>query len=284
MGALLRTCPPGRDRGRADRGPDAAHGRVPAARGAGTRRGLGGHPWAAACSGGSARPVAAARRVAAAGRVAAPGQAAVAGPAGPRLDRALRRWAARLGEVPPEPRWPPGGGTASGWSSPVTPNGQASSTCWATPVPGALWVRGDADLRYACLRSVSVVGTRAATAYGCHVCTEMAVSLADAGWTVVSGGAYGIDGCAHRGALAAAGTTIAVLPCGVDCAYPPGHERALPVDPRAGRDRQRVAAGPDADQARLPGPQPGDRGAEPRHRGGGGGAAQRGAQHRAARP
>jgi DNA processing protein len=86
-----------------------------------------------------------------------------------------------------------------------------------------LWVRGSADLRYACLRSVSVVGTRAATAYGSHVCTELAVCLAERGWTVVSGGAYGIDGCAHRGALAAGGTTIAVLACGVDGAYPPGH-------------------------------------------------------------
>jgi DNA processing protein len=52
----------------------------------------------------------------------------------------------------------------------------------------------------------------------------MAVSLADAGWTIVSGGAFGIDGCAHRGAIAVAGVTIAVLPCGVDLAYPRGHE------------------------------------------------------------
>jgi DNA recombination-mediator protein A len=53
-----------------------------------------------------------------------------------------------------------------------------------------LWVRGSGDLRYACLRSVSVVGTRSATAYGSHVCTEMAATLAERGWTVVSGGAY----------------------------------------------------------------------------------------------
>jgi DNA processing protein len=54
--------------------------------------------------------------------------------------------------------------------------------------PWGLWVRGSGDLRYACLRSVSVVGTRAATAYGSHVCTEMAATLAERGWTVVSGG------------------------------------------------------------------------------------------------
>jgi DNA processing protein len=90
--------------------------------------------------------------------------------------------------------------------------------------PWGLWVRGHADLRYACLRSVSVVGTRAATAYGTYVCGELAVSLAGEGWTIVSGGAFGIDGCAHRCAMAAAGATVAVLPCGVDRAYPLAHE------------------------------------------------------------
>jgi DNA processing protein len=52
----------------------------------------------------------------------------------------------------------------------------------------------------------------------------VAVSLADAGWTIVSGGAYGIDGCAHCGAIAVVGVTVAVLPCGVDLAYPRAHE------------------------------------------------------------
>jgi DNA processing protein len=70
---------------------------------------------------------------------------------------------------------------------------------------------------------VSVVGTRSATAYGSHVCTEMAATLAERGWTVVSGGAFGIDGCAHRGVIGADGVTIAVLACGVDRDYPPGH-------------------------------------------------------------
>jgi DNA processing protein len=93
--------------------------------------------------------------------------------------------------------------------------------------PYALWLRGEADLRYCCLRSVSIVGARAATAYGAHVGTEMAAALAERGWTVVSGGAYGIDSCAHRGALAADGVTIAVLACGVDVAYPAGHADLL---------------------------------------------------------
>jgi DNA processing protein len=51
----------------------------------------------------------------------------------------------------------------------------------------------------------------------------MASGLADRGWAVVSGGAYGIDAGAHRGALAAGGTTVCVLACGVDVAYPRAH-------------------------------------------------------------
>ena len=89
--------------------------------------------------------------------------------------------------------------------------------------PCALWVRGGADLRFACLRSVSIVGTRAATAYGTHVTVELAAALAERGWTVVSGGAFGIDSRAHRGALAAEGVTVAVLPSGLDDPYPRSH-------------------------------------------------------------
>jgi DNA processing protein len=145
-------------------------------------------------------------------------------PAGiPRLERALGRWAARLGDVPPEPAldgWRRNGirlvipGDIE-WPGQLDVLGEAR--------PWGLWVRGNADLRFACLRSVSVVGTRAATAYGTHVCGELAVTLAEAGWTIVSGGAFGIDGCAHRGALAVHGTTVAVLACGVDRDYPMGH-------------------------------------------------------------
>ena len=153
------------------------------------------------------------------------------GPAGsnglggiPHLERALARWSARLGDVPPEPElaawWHDGvrlviPGDAE-WPSQLEVLGQAS--------PWGLWVHGHADLRYACLRSVSMVGTRAATAYGNYVCGEMAVALADAGWTIVSGGAFGIDASAHRGAIAVAGVTVAVLPCGVNLAYPRGHD------------------------------------------------------------
>jgi DNA processing protein len=89
--------------------------------------------------------------------------------------------------------------------------------------PYALWLRGPADLRQVCLRSVSMVGSRAATGYGAHVAGEIAADLGERSWTVVSGGAYGIDAAAHRGALVTGAVTIAVLACGVDYPYPAGH-------------------------------------------------------------
>jgi len=76
-------------------------------------------------------------------------------------------------------------------------------------------------------RSVAVVGARACTSYGEHVTAAMSAGLADAGWTVVSGGAYGIDAVAHRAALAAGGTTVAFLAGGVDRLYPAGNATLL---------------------------------------------------------
>ena len=92
-------------------------------------------------------------------------------------------------------------------------------------LPIGLWVCGPAELTDLGRQSVAVVGSRAATAYGEHVAADLSYGLATRGWAVVSGGAYGIDGAAHRGAMAADGVTIAVLACGVDVDYPRGHER-----------------------------------------------------------
>jgi DNA processing protein len=94
--------------------------------------------------------------------------------------------------------------------------------------PLSLLVRGSRQLVTVVERAVAVVGARASTAYGTHVAGNLGLGLADRGWTVVSGGAYGIDGAAHRGALdATAGSTIAVLACSVDVAYPRGHSALL---------------------------------------------------------
>ncbi|GAA3085648.1 DNA-processing protein DprA [Pseudonocardia yunnanensis] len=93
--------------------------------------------------------------------------------------------------------------------------------------PLALWVRGPGLLAELCEQAVAVVGARAATSYGAHVAGDFSAGLADRGFTVVSGAAIGIDGAAHRGALAVEGPTVAVLACGVDRAYPAAHQMLL---------------------------------------------------------
>ncbi|MFE0452517.1 DNA-processing protein DprA [Streptomyces sp. NPDC058914] len=93
--------------------------------------------------------------------------------------------------------------------------------------PLGLWIRGRPSLRMWALRSVAVVGARACTEYGAHMAVTLAAGLAERGWVVVSGGAYGVDGAAHRGALGAGGATVAVLACGVDRPYPRGHTELI---------------------------------------------------------
>ena len=93
--------------------------------------------------------------------------------------------------------------------------------------PIGLWVKGPLDLATACRGSVAVVGSRSATTYGTSVAADLSAHLAGEAVTVVSGAAFGIDQAAHRGALAGAGQTVAVLACGVDRAYPTAHRGLL---------------------------------------------------------
>ncbi len=110
--------------------------------------------------------------------------------------------------------------------------------------PWVLLARGPHQVRQACVSSVSIVGARAATAYGTHVAKELAFALAEAGVSVVSGGAYGIDGAVHRGALSAeAAPTVAVLACGLDLAYPRGHSRLFDQIAATGLVLSEVAPG-----------------------------------------
>jgi DNA processing protein len=90
------------------------------------------------------------------------------------------------------------------------------------PPPG-LFVRGSAELGLLRRQAVAIVGARACSSYGSQVARLLARELAGAGLVVVSGLARGIDGEAHRGALEAGGTTVAVLGCGVDRDYPAAH-------------------------------------------------------------
>lgn len=130
--------------------------------------------------------------------------------------------AARIGAhavTPVDAEWPHAALTA------LRPAAEAAQVDIAPPV--CLWVRGAVALPSLPGRAVAVVGARAATAYGKHVAGELGYGIADRGWAVVSGGALGVDGAAHRGALAAGGRTIAVLPGGIDVPYPLAHAALL---------------------------------------------------------
>ena len=100
--------------------------------------------------------------------------------------------------------------------------------------PISLWVRGNGSLAELTERSVAIVGARAATGYGAHVAAELSAGCAERGYTVISGGAFGIDIAAHRGAVSAGGTTIALLACGVDRPYPAGNHAMLEAITRDG--------------------------------------------------
>ncbi len=122
--------------------------------------------------------------------------------------RAAERTGARF-IIPGDPQWP----------------SQLDDLGSRTPL--GLWVMGSAHLRLLALRSVSIVGARSATSYGEALARTTAATLADRGWLVVSGGAFGIDAAAHRGALDAGGASACVLAGGVDMAYPRSHEALL---------------------------------------------------------
>ncbi len=122
------------------------------------------------------------------------------------------RQAARIGaelRIPTDPDWP---------------TGFAGLEHHA---PIALWSRGTHEAFRALDRSIALVGARAATGYGEHVTMEASAGLVDRGYAIVSGAAYGIDGMAHRAALASKGITVAFLAGGVDRFYPAGHDALL---------------------------------------------------------
>ncbi|WP_336643728.1 DNA-processing protein DprA [Microbacterium sp. MMO-113] len=94
--------------------------------------------------------------------------------------------------------------------------------------PYLLWTRGATSFLAAALSDrVTLTGSRASTSYGEHVTGDLATGMADEERIVVAGGAYGIEGAAHRAALAAGGQTVAVLAGGLDRPYPAGHSDLL---------------------------------------------------------
>jgi DNA processing protein len=141
----------------------------------------------------------------------------------PALAKAMGKWRKRVSLVPSVARLAAWQQSGLRLVTPADPEWPTQLDDLGDARPLLLWVRGRADLRYLCVNSVSVVGARAATGYGQHVALQMAAALAERGFTVISGGAFGIDASAHRGALAADGLTVAVLAGGLNYCYPRGH-------------------------------------------------------------
>ncbi len=120
--------------------------------------------------------------------------------------------------VPGDPEWPASLDHLA-WSGAV---GDV-----AGGVPLGLWLSGPRDLAVATAISCAIVGSRTATATGEVVASDLAAGVSEQGCSVISGGAYGIDAAAHRGALAAGGVTVAVMAGGLDEVYPAGNSAML---------------------------------------------------------
>ena len=89
--------------------------------------------------------------------------------------------------------------------------------------PIGLVIKGDPKLLTG--NSLAIVGTRNPTQYGVRIAQDFAAGFVDRDWAIISGGAYGIDAAAHKGALIAEGVTVAVIAAGIDTNYPAGNAR-----------------------------------------------------------
>ena len=99
--------------------------------------------------------------------------------------------------------------------------------------------------------SIAIVGTRNPTQYGARIAGDFAAGFVDRGWNIISGGAYGIDAAAHKGALIAEGVTVAVVASGLDIMYPAGHARLFAEIAETGALVSEVMPGTPAIPARF---------------------------------
>ena len=134
------------------------------------------------------------------------------------MAKAKARWKTRLAALGPGVAESDG---AMGFVMPGDPLWPAALDDLGDTRPLGLWFRGDGKVL--ARAGAAVVGSRDSSPYGVKIATDVAYELADSGVNVVSGGAFGIDVAAHRGALAADGYTVAVSACGVDRYYPASH-------------------------------------------------------------
>ncbi|MHA7238521.1 DNA-processing protein DprA [Arthrobacter sp. TMS1-12-1] len=147
------------------------------------------------------------------------------------LEDALARWAPRLRDLAPERDLGTLDRLGGRLVIPESDEWPAALDDLQQAAPLCLWVRGPHEIP-PFERLAALVGSRDSTTYGSSVTTDLASGLAGRGYTVVSGGAYGIDAQAHRAALGTTGggspaSTIAVLACGIDRYYPAGNEDLL---------------------------------------------------------
>jgi DNA processing protein len=145
----------------------------------------------------------------------------------PELEQALGRWRPRVSSAEVMRSLQQAQRTGTALLLPTDQLWPAGVDDLGPHAPLALWWRGGTDAVAALRHSIALVGARAATGYGEHVAMEAAAGLVDRGLAIVSGAAYGIDGMAHRSALASNGTTVAFLAGGVDRFYPSGHDALL---------------------------------------------------------
>jgi len=146
------------------------------------------------------------------------------------LAAALRRWQPRIPDLAPERDLATMARLGGRVIIPGDELWPAQLADLGIQEPICLWWRGQEQPLPALEKSIALVGSRDSTSYGAAVTGDLAYSLAQRGYTIVSGGAYGIDAHAHRAALAggsAAVPTIAVMAGGVDRFYPSGNEDLL---------------------------------------------------------
>lgn len=182
----------------------------------------------------AALEIAAGRRpIRAAEHVALVRSAAEAG-YGPRqvdLRRALERWAGRAAGLDPAADLATAARAGAWYAVPEDPDWPEALADLGLFQPIGLWGRGRRGLlRFPARRAVAVVGSRDCSGYGRGIALDLAGALGSRGWTVVSGGAYGIDQAAHTAALATgtgAPPTVSVMACGIDRLYPPGNDELL---------------------------------------------------------
>ena len=139
-------------------------------------------------------------------------------------------------------------GVGAQFLTPESENWPESLNELAAP-PIGLVVKGDVTILSE--RALAIVGTRNPTPYGVKIAGEFAAGFVDREWNIVSGGAYGIDSAAHKGALIAEGVTIAVLAAGVDVAYPAGNSRLFAEIAETGALISEVLPGAHAIPARF---------------------------------